>query len=161
KTELVIANSDGSGRHTIAEREQLAINGSAPSWSGDGTLIAVAQYQLGKEGLSSVLIFKPDGTEVKSFPYQFLVDGITWLPDSSGMFLEVRSRETNFRRQIRFQPYPSGPVQNVTNDLNEYRNITVTADGKGLATIQEQQSSAVFIGSTPPKWPGETKLNSS
>ncbi|HEY4052609.1 MAG TPA: protein kinase [Terriglobales bacterium] len=159
KSQLVVAGSDGANRHTIVERGQLAISGAAPSWSGDGTLIAVAQYELGKQGLSSILIFKPDGTEVKSFPCPFLVDGISWLPDSSGMFLQVRGPESNFRRQIKFQPYPSGDVQNVTNDLNQYFDVTVTADGRGLATIQQQLSEAVYIGSLPAKWPGEIKLS--
>jgi serine/threonine protein kinase/Tol biopolymer transport system component len=159
KSQLVVAGSDGAHRHVIVEREQLAISGAAPSWSGDGALIAVAQYELGKQGLSSILIFKPDGTEVKSFPCPFLVDGISWLPDSSGMFLQVRGPESNFRRQIKFQPYPSGVVQNVTNDLNEYFDVTVTADGRGLATIQQQQSEAVYLGNLPAKWPGDIKLS--
>jgi eukaryotic-like serine/threonine-protein kinase len=154
KPQLVIAGSDGTNRHVIAEREAMTANGSAPSWSGDGGLIAVPQYELTKAGLSNVLVFTPQGALVK-----FLVDGIAWLPDASGMFLQCRSRETNFRSQIKFHPYPSGPLQNVTNDLNEYRNITVTADGKALVTVQEQASSAIFVGSAPEKWPSEIKLN--
>jgi Tol biopolymer transport system component len=161
KPQLVIAGSDGSNRHVIAERDALAANNSSLSWSGDGKFIAVAQYQLTKESLSSVLIFTPDGALVKSFPYPFLVDGIAWLPDSSGMFLQCRSREMNLRGQIKFQPYPSGPVQNITNDLNQYRNITVTADGKALATVQEQSSAAVYMGNAPAKWPDEIKVSSS
>ena len=106
-----------------------------------------------------MLIFTPSGSLVKSFPYPFLVDGIAWLPDSSGMFLQVRAREMNLRGQIKFQPYPSGRVQNVTNDLSEYRNITVTAAGKALVTVQEQSSAAVYIGSAPAKWPDEIKVN--
>ncbi len=159
KPQLVIAASDGANRHVIAEREALAVNNSSLSWSGDGKYIAVSQYELAKDRLSSVLIFTPDGSLVKSFPYPFLVDGIAWLPDSSGMFLQVRAREMNLRGQIKFQPYPSGPVQNVTNDLSEYRNITVTADGKALATVQEQPSAAVYVSNTPAKWPDEIKLN--
>ena len=153
--QLVIAGSDGMSRHVVVERKGLALNGSAPSWSGDGKLIAVPQYELDKEGLSNVLIFTPQGEEVSSFSFPFLVDGIAWLPDASGMFLAARSRENNFRRQIKFQPYPSGTVQNVTNDLNEYKNITVSADGKTLATIQVQQSSAIYAGTAPAKWPGD------
>lgn len=160
KIQLEIASSDGTGRHTIFEKEGLAANGSAPSWSGDGKFIAVGQYVLGEQGLSNLLIVTPTGEQVTSFSYPFLVDGVAWLPDSTGLFLETRSHEANFRKQIKFQPYPSGPLQNVTNDLNNYRNITVTADGKALATIQEQPSSAIYVGTVPAKWPGEITLNS-
>ena len=157
--QLVIAASDGTGRHIIAQRTAMAANGSAPSWSREGNLIAVAQYELTKQGLSNLLVFSPQGTLEKTFALPFLVDGIAWLPDSSGIFLECRSPETNFRRQIKFQPYPSGKLQNITNDLNDYRDITVTSDGRALATIQEQSSSALYLGSAPARWPGEIRLN--
>ena len=159
KPQLVIANSDGTGRHTIIEHDAIGLNGGAPSWSGDGKLIAVAQTELTKQGLSNLLIFTPEGKLVKSFSYPFLLDDVAWLPDSTGMFLECRSPERSFHRQIKFQPYPSGALQNVINDLNEYRNLTVTADGKTLATIQEQQSSSIYLGTAPAKWPGEIKMS--
>jgi len=159
KPQLVIAGSDGTNRHVIAEREAMAVESSSLSWSSDGKLIAVPQYELAKQGLSNVLIFTPKGEQVKLFSFPFLVDGVAWLPGSSGMFLLVRSRENNFRRQIKFQPYPSGTPQNVTNDLNEYRNVTVTGDGKALVTVQAQSSSAIYIGESPARWPGEVKLD--
>lgn len=159
KAQLIVAGSDGTNRHVIAEREGFAINGSAPSWSGDGARIAVSQYELGKEGLSKVLIFTPEGKQIKSLSFPFLVDGMAWLPDSTGMFLEVRSREMSFHRQIKFQPYPSGSWQNVTNDLNEYQDISVTSDGKALVTVQRQVSASIYIENAPSKWPGEFKLN--
>jgi eukaryotic-like serine/threonine-protein kinase len=159
KPQLVIANSDGTGRHTIVEREAMGLNGGAPSWSGDGLLIAVAQTALTKQSLSNLLIFSPEGKLVKSLSYPFLLDDVAWLPDSTGLFLECRPPEKSFHRQIKFQPYPSGDLQNVTNDLNEYRDLTVTADGKTLATTQEQQSSAVYMGSAPEKWPGDIKMS--
>jgi Tol biopolymer transport system component len=158
-SQLVIAQSDGSGRHVIAQREAMAVNGGPPSWSVDGKLIAVSQYVLTKTVLSNVLIFTPKGELVNSFAFPVLVDGVAWLPDMSGMFLESRSPETSFRKQIKFQPYPSGSLQNVTNDLNEYKSITVTADGKALVTVQEQPSSALYMGSVPSQWPGEIKVN--
>jgi serine/threonine protein kinase/dipeptidyl aminopeptidase/acylaminoacyl peptidase len=160
KPQLVIANNDGSHRHVIAERDALAVNNSSISWSADGKLIAVSQYLLTKDGLSSMLLFTPKGDLVKSFSYPFLLDSIAWLPDSSGMFLQARGRDMNLRAQIKFQPYPSGSVQNVTNDLSEYRSITITADGKALVTVQRQRSMAVYIGSAPAQWPGDIKMDS-
>jgi serine/threonine protein kinase/dipeptidyl aminopeptidase/acylaminoacyl peptidase len=159
KPQLVIANSDGSNRHVITERDALAVGNSGLSWSSDGKFIAAAQYQLTKGGLSSVLVFTPHGDLVKSFTYSFLVDAVAWLPDSSGMFLQARTGQMNLRPQIKFQPYPAGAVQNLTNDLNEYHGISVTADGKMLVTVQELGSSAVYVGGVPAKLPGEIKLN--
>jgi len=159
KPQLVIAGNDGMSRHTIVEQEAIGLNGGAASWSGDGKLIAVAQTQLTNESLSKLLIFTPEGKLVKSFSYSFLLDDVAWLPDSTGVFLECRPPEKSFHRQIKFQPYPSGDVQNVTNDLNEYRDLTVTADGKTLATTQEQQSSAIYMATAPAKWPGELKTS--
>ena len=160
KPQLVVANSDGTGRHTIAVRDAMGVNGSGPAWSADGSLIATSQYELTNTGLSNMLIFDPQGTLIKSFSYPFLLDGIAWLPDGTGMFLKVRAPDATFRRQIKFQPYPSGNVQNITNDLNEYRDITITSDGKAIATIQEQVASAIYIGTVPAQWPGEIKVSS-
>jgi eukaryotic-like serine/threonine-protein kinase len=159
--QLVLADSDGGNRHTIAERPNFAVSGVSIAWSADGKLIAVPEYDLTNGRLSSVSIFTPDGSLVKNFPEPMLVDGLAWLPDSRGLFVECRSPEFNFRRQIKFLSYPAGELQNVTNDLNEYRNLTVTADGQALATVQEQQSSAVYLGQMPPKLPVEIQLNSS
>jgi eukaryotic-like serine/threonine-protein kinase len=159
-SELVIAASDGSNRHTIAERPDLSVNGASLSWSGDGKLIAVSEYNLSSTNLSSVVVFTATGELAKSIPLPLLVDGIAWLPDSTGMFLQCRSPEMNFRSQIKFQPYPSGALQNITNDLNEYQDVSVTADGKTLATVQKQQSSAVYLGTAPAKLPAEINVSS-
>jgi len=157
--QLVVANSDGSNRHVITEREALAVGNTGISWSPDGKFIAAAQYQLTKDRLSAVLVFTPQGELVKTFPYEFLVDGVAWLPDAVGMFLQVRTGQMNLRPQIKFQPYPSGAVQNLTNDLNEYHGISITGDGKALVTVQELGSSALYVGSVPAKLPGEIKFN--
>jgi serine/threonine protein kinase/Tol biopolymer transport system component len=153
--QLIVADSDGSNRHVIAERPDLAVNGVSISWSGDGKLIAVPEYELGKESLSSILVFTARGSLVKTLAEPMLVDGVAWLPDSSGMFLQCRGRESNMRSQIKFLPYPSGNLQNVTNDLNQYRDLTVTADGKALVTVETQPSSAVFLAKMPQRLPAE------
>ena len=159
-SELVFTNSDGSNRRAVTEAPDLAIAGSTIAWSADGKWIAVCEYTLASTNLSTVLVLDSSGRAVKSFPLQLLVDGIAWLPDSSGIFLQTRSRESNFHRQIKFQPYPSGALQNVTNDLNEYQDVTVTADGKSLATVQEQSSYAVYVGAAPSKWPANITVSS-
>jgi serine/threonine protein kinase len=164
--QLILANTDGGGERVFAKfqsgnaaGESLANGMSA--WSSDGKLVAVGTVNLGKSLSGGVTMFSPTGAEVKKFSYPMLVESLAWLPDRSGFFLIGRTPETRFRRQIKFQPYPAGPLQNVVNDLNEYFVLSITGDGKSLVSIQGQTHSGIYIGEVPAMFPGEIKLASS
>jgi serine/threonine protein kinase/Tol biopolymer transport system component len=161
--ELLLAESDGSSEHVVLRRPSgaTAFTSGTPSWTGDGKLLAVSAYNLAKDSLTQIIVFRPDGTPVKTFTYGLIVDFVAWMPDGNGIFLIARTPETRFRPQVKYQPYPSGDLENVTNDLNEYWDPSVTANGKAVAAVQRQVSSSVFMGDVPAKWPGEIMLNPS
>src|SRR5258708_7224428 len=100
--QLTMADSDGGNRRVIAERPDIAVNGGAPSWSGDGKLIAISEYELAEGSLGSVLVFTPAGVPVKALHVPLLVDGIQLMPHSTGLFLQCHSPESNFKSQIKF-----------------------------------------------------------
>jgi serine/threonine protein kinase len=162
--ELILANSDGSGERPFANfppgnEASESLPGAAPSWSASGKLIAFPLISLGKTLKGEVGVYSPSGAPVKKFTYDMLIEAVAWLPDDSGFFMIARAFETRYRRQIKFQPYPSGAVQNVVNDLNEYYDLSITADGKSLIAIQTQKHSAVYLGNVPAKLPAEIKLD--
>ena len=102
--QILIANADGTGSRVIAESATFSGNGCPPSWSGDGKLIAISTYDLAKESLSSVLVYHTDGSLQKSFSYPMLVPSLTWMPDSSGLFLQVQARSHAFAGKSSFNP---------------------------------------------------------
>ena len=161
--QILLADSDGGAERVILTRPSgsAGFGQSTPSWTAEGKLIAMTAFSLGKENLTEIVVFKPDGSIVKKFPYAMVADYVAWMPDGSGLFLLGRTADTRWRGQIKYQPYPSGNLQNVTNDLNIYGDIRVTADGKALATVQRQFWSNVFVGDVPSKWPAEVTLNPS
>ena len=57
---------------------------------------------------------------------------------------------TGLRRQIWFQPYPEGEPPKISNDLNEYSSLSVTADGKSFVTTQDRPA-AVICGVSRPE----------
>ncbi len=62
-----------------------------------------------------------------------------WLPDQSGILMVGSGRDSNFNRsQIGIISYPQGIYRPITNDTNSYPSISLSADGKTIATIQSQ-----------------------
>jgi eukaryotic-like serine/threonine-protein kinase len=161
--ELVLADSDGGKERVLTTRPSgwTGFQAATPSWTSDGKLIAMPAITLAKGNLGEVVVFKSDGSAAKSFAYPMFVNYLTWTPDGAGMFLIGATPETRYRNQIKYQPYPSGNLENVTNDLSNYQDLRITADGKALATVQQQTWSNVFVGDVPARWPAEITLKSS
>jgi Tol biopolymer transport system component len=78
----------------------------------------------------------------------FQLTGAAWLPDGSGIVLAAVDRKVSRLGQVWLVDYPSGKVRRVTNDLNNYLGVSVTSDGKTIATIQSNSSSNL-ISVTP------------
>jgi Tol biopolymer transport system component len=148
--QLLVASADGSGENIIFRRE-AGINGFAsdPSWSASGDLIAVAAVELGKNTLATILVLTPAGKLVKEFRLPMLIFAVAWLPDSSGLFFIGGEKSTGIRPQIWFQPYPEGAPFKISNDLNRYSSLGVTADGKSFVTAQQRPQAAIYVGDSP------------
>ena len=148
--QLLIAKADGTGEQAILRRESgtSGLN-TDPSWSASGDLIAVGAFELGKTTLSSILVLTSEGKAVKSFPIDMIVNAVAWLPDSSGLLFVGGEESTGLRPQIWFQPYPEGKFFKISNDLNQYASLSVTADGKSFATTQAHPTATIYVGDSP------------
>jgi serine/threonine protein kinase len=135
---LVIANVDGSAEQTLAVRKLperfYPIFFAGPSWSPDGQVIAATVATVGAS-------FRVVGFSVQDGKEQVLsTDGwpfaarVQWLPDMSGLL--VVGGDNPASAQIWFLSYPEGKRRRVTNDLNTYRAIGLTADGSKFSTVQ-------------------------
>ncbi|HEX6649589.1 MAG TPA: protein kinase [Pyrinomonadaceae bacterium] len=135
---LVIANLDGSGERNLVVKKNpdrlSPLFFTGPSWSPDGKMIASTVSTTG--GRSKVVGFSVvDGGEKvlssESWPFSARVQ---WLPDMSGVL--VIAGDNAAAAQLWIINYADGRARRITNDLNAYRTIAVTQDGKKLATVQ-------------------------
>ncbi|MGB6483407.1 MAG: hypothetical protein WBE86_07970 [Candidatus Acidiferrales bacterium] len=148
-TSLLIANADGSGQRTLLTLkvpEFFLTDG--PSWSPDGKRIAVTQGDT--DSLTQMTIEIVDvnsGTEAPADAKKWTdVRELAWLPDGSGLVFVASGTADVFNSQLWLLPYPSGEPRRITNDLNQYDGVSITADGTSLVTIQFSVLSDIWIG---------------
>ncbi len=135
--DLIIANADGSGEKLLS-KQTTRLN--SPAWSPDGKSIAAAELIADQAALSALDLFDASTGEKKSFKKtDMFVGSPVWLPDQSGILVVASGRESNFNRnQIGIISYPEGVYRPITNDTNDYPEISLSADGKTIATVQSQ-----------------------
>jgi len=137
---LVIANVDGSGERILVIKknpERFApIFFTGPSWSPDGKLIAASVITVG--GRSKVVNFSVEDGSQKDFSTETWLYSarVQWLQDMSGVL--VVAGDNPLSAMVWLISYPDGRIRRVTNDLNAYRAMGLTQDGKKLVTIQSQ-----------------------
>ncbi len=150
---LLAANNDGSGERKLVTRHVPGFyplawggNSAGPAWSPDGKMIAVAAGRFGRPA-TVVAVPAEGGAEKPLAPEQWLFVGrVQWLPDGKGVVMDGNDQAASpFSSQLWQVSYPKGEVQRITNDLNIYQEVSLTADGTALVTTQGELLSGVWV----------------
>ncbi|HVF46709.1 MAG TPA: hypothetical protein VNA17_03995, partial [Pyrinomonadaceae bacterium] len=67
---------------------------------------------------------------------EMLVTGLEWLSDKSGLIANAIDRHTK-QSQIYHVSYPDGLFRRITNDLDHYQGVSLSADGRRLVTMKQ------------------------
>lgn len=166
---LMAAKTDGSGEREIAMRgpqtddsgekmvhasnsEQSGWFGG-PEWSPDGKTIAFALGGVGERGQSFVQIagVPAGGGDIKVLSERkFLgIGAIAWHSNGRDLILSA-SDQLQMPNQIWRLNTATGEAQRISNDVNGYSGISLTADGKSLVTTQGDYQSNLYVGGDSP-----------
>ncbi len=120
----------------------------APAWSPDGKQIVSSMYQPGggRSGLTGLLAVNASSGEQRLILGALgYISQPVWLPDGSGLLALLRDKEGNYiRNRIVQVSYPSGTMQAITHDVNNYSDLSISADGQTLATVLSQDRYALY-----------------
>ncbi|MGH9767697.1 MAG: winged helix-turn-helix domain-containing protein [Blastocatellia bacterium] len=139
---LIVSNiggiEDGGARELIERQSTLNEGGVAPAWSPDGAkLILIARSQ--QQNLPALLIFDVvtgQETELKT-PRWRAISRVLWTPNGKHLIFSARATDESYS-QVWMLDYPDGAVRRLTNDLESYFWLSLSADGRMLVTRQQR-----------------------
>ena len=148
---LYAANADGTGEEFLNwEAGDSVYQRGAPAWSPDGkviafSLIAKESEQRGMKVIGVALADRKESTLIApSWPN---IRDVAWLPDGSTLIINGRDESAGSEPRLqvwRVSP-AGGEARRITNDLNNYFSISLSADGNTLIALQWQTSSGLWI----------------
>jgi serine/threonine protein kinase/Tol biopolymer transport system component len=167
-SEIHIADKEGGDNQVIYTSNNQA---QAPVWSPLGNQLA--WIEISSPANTGIKIFDIDTKKIVTIaqPAGIVFDpsfggfsDLAWLPDGNHL-LVLYSKEHSDRRQIGIVGVASGDFHTLTNDVNAYGQLAISADGKTLATVLTNLDSSIayykgdggaLISSTPlritPSW---------
>jgi serine/threonine protein kinase len=144
--QLIVVNADGTNERKLAARKaDVFFAYGGPSWSPDGKLIAshAGSY---KGGFNfSVIVVDAESGEQREFTTQKWanVGRVAWLSDGSGLIISAQDNGALYN-QLWLLSYPSGEARRITNDLNSYTGVSLTADSNTMVAKQSETVSNLW-----------------
>jgi len=144
ESELILANSDGTSQRTIATRK-TPNEYLAAAWSPKGTAIAILATNV-EESVRYMRLIEVSSSGAKEHfisKARWAAWGdspaLSWLPNAHGLLITAKLRNWD-ATQIDYISYPDGDVRRITNDLNSYQGISLTANADVITSVQRERS---------------------
>ncbi|MGB9333514.1 MAG: hypothetical protein WCB14_00780 [Candidatus Acidiferrales bacterium] len=143
--QLLVANADGGDEKILSGGTFDKYPGSL-SWSPDGRQIAsippgpresVSAIQLQNASSAAVEALVPLGRTQLS--------NVAWLPDSRGLLVLYSPTPPFDHIQIGLLANPAARLRAIANDTDTYETLTVSADGKTIATVQRRSTQTLYL----------------
>ena len=153
KDVLIVANIDGSEEHEIAVRlhpDKFCF--SSASWSPDGKLIALGASRNNELEFAVVGVTPAGGTPIELSQWDWKdMRAVSWSEDGSGLYFSATALDSNSLQIWRFS-IADGQSQRVTNDPNNYEQVSVADGADALVTMHVDPQTNIWqvpIGGVP------------
>jgi len=150
KWRLLQANADGSD-----EKVLLVAEGSNDpeyiGWSPDDKWIAIAQAKPSRGIFGSQIImfdFSSGQSKLLQSFDDMVILRLLWDPDGRNIFVifaAIGGQPFSVNTRLGVFSYPEAKFRILTNDVVDHDTISITADGKTLATLQDQSAMEVDV----------------
>jgi Tol biopolymer transport system component len=145
KYRLLDANLDGSDEK-ILHIAPMGFLARWVAWSPNGKQIAYPEVQPGN-ALGGINLFDLDTKKIQTLIFaDKAIWELTWSSGGDGLFVIYQQKGPNYnRRQIGYVALADGQLRPISRDTNSYATLSLSADGKTLATVQQKVASNFYV----------------
>ena len=146
KYRLLSANLDGSDEKVLLIASMQSGLARSLAWSPNGKKIAYPAFQPGNAlGGINLFDFQTGKIQTLAFADKAIFE-MSWSSGGDGLFVNYQQKGPNFnRRQIGYVSLADGQLRPISRDTNSYATLSLSADGKSLATVQRKVVSNFYV----------------
>jgi len=146
KYQLLTADVEGSNEKVLRVSPFATGFPRHLTWSPDGKQIAYT-FEFESNSPGKIELFDLANGQVHALTTigDKEIYELEWLPDGRGLLVIYALNAPNSRAQIGLVSYPHGQFRIVTRDTNDYVGLTVSHDGKTLATVQVKTRPTLYL----------------
>ncbi|MGH9753418.1 MAG: winged helix-turn-helix domain-containing protein [Blastocatellia bacterium] len=143
---LILSNiEDGAVRELSARQSPLEYGAGAPAWSPDGSklIMAAGLERQVSPNLLEVDVSTGKERELRTSRWRSITKAL-WTPDGKHLIFSARATDEP-SSQLWMLAYPDGEIRRLTNDLEYYFWLSLSADGRMLVTRQQRIFSRLWL----------------
>jgi Tol biopolymer transport system component/DNA-binding winged helix-turn-helix (wHTH) protein len=149
-TALLLVPAAGGEARPLASRSAAKgfVISSNAAWTEDGKNLICAVEEADEKGNYFGLIRIDAGSgqaAVLPSPRFTRIDQIALLPSNRGLLVAGATETTSALNQIWHLTFPEGTARRITNDLYDYRELSVTADGATLIALKKDIQTNIWL----------------
>lgn len=155
ESRVLIADAGGGGERTLATRRAPA-SFMWLAWSPDGQSIACSgrDADAGGEYANIIELRLSDGLERPfSAKRWHWVGQLAWMSDASGLIIAATDQGVGMSNQIWEVSSEGGEARRITNDLNSYVGLSLSADSGTLLAVAADRVSNIWVAPLDPGTP--------
>ena len=142
---MLIANADGTNEKMFLANLTLLLRNQYPGHQTENRSLHFARAG---ESTSVIEFWNAASAKVQAVvPFnKTQLNDLAWLPDGRSLVVTYQNNAIPFARaQIGLLFAKATEFRAITKDTNSYRTLTLSADGKALATVQQKTTRTLYL----------------